>query len=101
MEVKASLNNLRRSPRKVRLVADLVRGLDVRNAQNQLDFLVKGSSSEFENLLQGAIANAENNFGLSKDNLYIKDVIVNEGAKLKRWLPRAHGRASLILKRTS
>lgn len=101
MEVKARLNNLRRSPRKVRLVADLIRGLDVKDAQNQLEFLVKGSSSEFEKLLKGAIANAENNFGLSKDNLYVKDVIVNEGTKLKRWLPRAHGRASLILKRTS
>jgi hypothetical protein len=55
----------------------------------------------FEKLLKSAVANAENNFGLDKNNLYIKDIVVNEGPKLKRWLPRAYGRASLILKRTS
>jgi len=101
MEVKAQLNNLRRSPRKVRLVASALRGLDAKEAENQLKFLVKGSAPDFEKLLKSAVSNAENNFGFSKDNLYIKDVIVNEGTKLKRWLPRAYGRASLILKRTS
>jgi len=101
MEVKAQLNNLRRSPRKVRLVAKLLRGLDVKEAENQLRFLAKGSVPSFEKLLKSAVSNAENNFGLSKDNLYIKDIVVNEGPKLKRWLPRAYGRASLILKRSS
>lgn len=101
MKVSAQLNNLRRSPRKVRLVADLLRGLDVENAQNQLNFLVKGSQQSFEKLLKSAIANAENNFGLDKNNLFIKDIIVNEGTKMKRWLPRAYGRATAILKRTS
>ena len=101
MEVKAQLNNLRRSPRKVRLVAKLICGLDVKEAENQLKFLVKGSVEGFEKLLKSAVSNAENNFGLSKDNLYIKNIFVNEGPKLKRWLPRAYGRASLILKRTS
>ena len=101
MEVKAQLNNLRRSPRKIRLVARMLCGLDVKEAENQLKFLMKGSTPNFEKLLKSAISNAENNFGLSKDNLYIKDIVVNEGTKLKRWLPRAYGRASLILKRTS
>lgn len=101
MQVSAKLNNYRRSPRKVRLVAEALRGLDVKKAENQLRFLVKGSTSDFEKLLKSAVANAENNFGLNKDNLYIKNIIVNEGTKLKRWLPRAYGRASLILKRTS
>jgi large subunit ribosomal protein L22 len=99
--VSAKLKNLRKSPRKVRLVANLLKGLDAGGAQNQLKFLVKGSAGHFEKLLSSAVANAENNFGLDKDNLYIKDIVVNEGSKLKRWLPRAHGRASLILKRTS
>jgi large subunit ribosomal protein L22 len=101
MEVSAKLNNFRKSPRKVRLVAGLLRGLSAKDAQNQLKFIIKGSALNFEKLLKSAVSNAENNFGLDKDNLFVKDVIVNEGAKLKRWLPRAYGRASLILKRTS
>jgi len=101
MKVTAKLNNLRKSPRKVRLVAALLEGLDVSKAESQLRFLAKGSAPQFEKLLASAVSNAENNFGLDKDNLYIKDIIVNEGGKLKRWLPRAHGRASLLLKRTS
>jgi len=79
----------------------MLRGLEVKEAENQLKFLIKGSAPDFEKLLKSAIANAENNFGLDKDNLFVKDIIVNEGARLKRWLPRAYGRATLILKRTS
>ena len=101
MQVSAQLNNLRKSPRKVRLVANILKGIPVKKAQEQLKFLIKGSVPGFEKLLKSAVANAENNFGLDKDNLFIKDVIVNESKKLKRWLPRAHGRASLLLKRTS
>ncbi len=101
MQVSAKLNNFRKSPRKVRLVAGLLKGLSAQDAKNQLKFIVKGSTPNFEKLLKSAISNAENNFGLDKDNLFVKDVVVNEGAKLKRWLPRAYGRASLILKRTS
>lgn len=100
MIVSAKLKSLRKSPRKVRLVSNMLKGLDVEKAQSQLKFLVKGSVPYFEKLLQSAIANAENNFGFDKDNLYIKDIVVNEGTKMKRWLPRAHGRASLLLKRT-
>jgi large subunit ribosomal protein L22 len=101
MKVSAQLNNLRKSPRKVRLVASMLKGIPVKEAEEQLKFLVKGSAPNFMKLLKSAVANAENNLGLDKDNLFIKDVIVNESKKLKRWLPRAHGRASLLLKRTS
>lgn len=100
MQVSAKLNNFRKSPRKVRLVATMLKGLSAKEAQNQLKFIVKGSTLNFEKLLKSAVSNAENNYGWNKENLLIKDVIVNEGAKLKRWLPRAYGRASLILKRT-
>ncbi len=101
MQVSAKLNNYRKSPRKVRLVARALRGLDTGDAEARLKFLIKGSAPDFEKLIRSAVANAENNLGLDKDNLFIKDIIVNEGPKLKRWLPRAHGRATLILKRTS
>jgi large subunit ribosomal protein L22 len=101
MQVSAQLNNLRKSPRKVRLVANMLKGIPVKDAEEQLKFLVKGSVPSFVKLLKSAVANAENNLGLDKSNLFIKDVIVNESKKLKRWLPRAHGRASLLLKRTS
>jgi len=100
MIVSAKLKSLRKSPRKVRLVSSALKGLDVEKAESQLKFLVKGSVPYFEKLLRSAVANAETNFGLDKNNLYIKDVIVNEKTKMKRWLPRAHGRASLLLKRT-
>jgi large subunit ribosomal protein L22 len=100
MLVSAKLKSLRKSPRKVRLVSSALKGMDVEKAQSQLKFLVKGSTSRFEKLLRSAVANAETNFGLDKNNLYIKDIVVNEKTKMKRWLPRAHGRASLLLKRT-
>ena len=73
----------------------MLSGLDVKEAENQLKFLIKGSTPNFEKLLKSAVSNAENNFGLSKDNLYVKNIAVNEGTKLKRWLPRAYGRAIL------
>ena len=100
MLVSAKLKSLRKSPRKVRLVSSALKGMDVEKAESQLKFLVKGSVPHFEKLLKSAVANAETNFGLDKSNLYIKDIIVNEKTKMKRWLPRAHGRASLLLKRT-
>ena len=100
MLVSAKLKSLRKSPRKVRLVSSALKGMDVEKAQSQLKFLVKGSVPHFEKLLKSAVANAETNFGLDKNNLYIKDIVVNEKTKMKRWLPRAHGRASLLLKRT-
>jgi large subunit ribosomal protein L22 len=101
MKTTAKLKNLRVSPRKVRLVTNLIKGMDVNNALVQLVHVVKGSSTPVEKLLKSAIANAENNFGLDKDNLFISDVQVGEGPSMKRWLPRAHGRATQLIKRTS
>lgn len=101
MQVKAKLKNLRIAPRKVRLTADLIRGLEFFEAVDQLDSVVKGANPAIKKLLMSALANAENNFGIDKNNLKVASIIVNEGPTLKRWMPRAFGRASMILKRTS
>jgi large subunit ribosomal protein L22 len=101
MKIEASLNNLRISPRKIRLVTDMIKGQDIDDAQVQLEHTVKKSSPVILKLLKSAVANAENNFGMDRSNLYVYDVQVGEGTKLKRWLPRAYGRATLILKRAS
>lgn len=101
MKVTAKLNKLRISPQKVRLAANILKGLDVANAQAQAENLIKRSSLPLHKLIQSAIANAENNFGLDRDNLYVYDIQVGEGNKLRRWMPRAFGRASMIIKRSS
>lgn len=101
MKVSAQLNNLRIAPRKSRLVANLIKGLDVQNALSQLNSTIKGSSSPITKLIESAIANGENNFGLDKNNLYIFDARVEDGMKMKRWMPKAFGRAGRILKRSS
>ena len=101
MEVQAHLRNLRISSRKVRLVADVIRGMNVQNAKIQLEFINKKSSQPVLKLLNSAIANAKHNFDLDENNLYVSSIFVNEGATLKRWIPRAMGRASRINKRTS
>lgn len=101
MKVKAALNNLRIAPRKSKLVADLIKGKDVLEALDQLESYVKRTSLHMKKLLLSAIANSENNFGLDKNNLYVYDVKVGAGPMLKRWMPKAFGRAGEILKRTS
>jgi len=101
MEVKAQLKQLRIAPRKTRLVANLVRGMNVEDARVQLSFTRKKSSEALLNLLNSAVSNAKNNFNLDEDNLYISKIIVNEGRTLKRWKPRAMGRSARIRKRTS
>ena len=101
MEVKAKLRFLRIAPRKVRLVADLIRAKSALAAESQLSFMPKGSARPMLKLLNSAVANAENNFKLKKDNLFIKRIMDDEGPKLKRWRPRAFGRAAPILKRSS
>lgn len=89
------------SPRKVRLAVGLVRGKKVKVALDQLNFSSKWSAKPVAKLIQSAMANAKNNFGLAEDNLYIKEISVDGGATLKRWLPRAQGRATPLNKRTS
>ncbi len=101
MKVSAKLKNLRVAPRKSRLVANLIKGLDVQDALNQLESTVKGASLPMLKLVKSAMANGENNFGLDKDNLYIFDARVEDGMKMKRWMPKAFGRAGRILKRSS
>ncbi|MFH1366891.1 MAG: 50S ribosomal protein L22 [Patescibacteria group bacterium] len=101
MEIKAKLTYLRMAPRKVRRVIDLIRGLEVMAALNQLNFAYKRAGLPIAKLLKSAVNNAENNFHLKKDNLYIKKITADEGPKLKRWQPRAFGRANPILKRSS
>jgi len=100
MEIKASLNNLRMSPRKVRLVTNLVKGMNVISAQAQLGFLIKKPAPLILKLLNSAVANAKNSFDIKADNLYIQKIVVESGQNLKRWLPRAMGKATPLLKRT-
>lgn len=101
MEVKAKVKYVRMSPRKTRLVADLIRGLNIEKALDQLQFMNKLAVKPMLKLINSAIANAENNFELDKTNLFIKELRVSEGPTLKRWKPRARGRATPIRKRTS
>lgn len=101
MNVQAHLRMIRISPRKVRLVADLIRNKKVGEAIVILDNTNKKSSVPVKKLVKSAVANAVNNNGLDADKLFIKEIFVNEGPTLKRFRPRAHGRAYEILKRTS
>ncbi len=101
MQVVAKLNNLKIAPRKVRLVSNVISGMQVKDALIELSTQVKRSSEPMEKLLRSAIANAEHNFGLDPSNLYISSSIVGEGQRLKRWQPRAFGRANPIMRRLS
>jgi large subunit ribosomal protein L22 len=100
MEIKASLKHLRMSAQKVRLVADLVRKMKTDKAIAQLKFANKHAAEPLIKLIQSAIANAVSNFEADPNNLLIKEIMVNEGATLKRWTPKAHGRATPIRKRS-
>jgi large subunit ribosomal protein L22 len=101
MKFSARLNNLRIAPRKVRLVSHLIKGLDTKVALDQLENFVKRANDPMIKLLRSAISNGENNFGIDRDNMYVFEVRVGAGPSLKRWMPRAFGRASGIFKRTS
>lgn len=100
-ETRAQLNGARIAPRKARAVANLLKRKGVQDALDQLEHLIKRPSPAFAKLLRSAIANAENNSHMIRENLYIKDFVVNEGIKLKRFMPRAQGRATEIQKKTS
>ena len=101
MKVTAKLRYLRIAPRKVRQVADLICGKTVEQAQTILNFARKRAALPLLKLLNSAIANAHHNFQLEKENLYIRELRVDEGPKLKRWRPRARGQAFEIQKKTS
>ncbi|SDZ62616.1 large subunit ribosomal protein L22 [Evansella caseinilytica] len=101
MEAKAVAKQVRIAPRKVRLVVDLIRGKAVGEAISILRYTPKKASPVVEKLLNSAIANAEHNYEMEPDNLVVSKVYVDEGVTLKRFRPRAMGRASRINKRTS
>lgn len=100
-EVKAKLSYLRQGPRKVRLVVDVIRGRKVTTALHNLSLLNKRAALPILKLLQSAIANAKHNFSLSVENLRVAKITVDGGPVLKRWMPKAHGRATPIRERTS
>lgn len=101
MEVKAQLNHLRIAPRKVRLAANLLKGKRVSEAQSILLHLSKRSSQPLLKLLKSAVANAKHNFDSAEDSLTVKNISVNKGFVLKRFRPRAFGRAAPLHKETS
>ena len=101
MEAKATLRYARISPRKVKIVIDLIRNKPVGQALAILRHTPKAASPIVEKLINSAIANAENNHNMSADNLYVKEIYAKPGPILKRIQPRAQGRAFRINKRTS
>ncbi|TMA27682.1 MAG: 50S ribosomal protein L22 [Deltaproteobacteria bacterium] len=104
MEAKASLRYLRITPRKVRAVADLIRGKKVDQALAQLAFVEKRAAEPMAKLLRSAVANAEltaKDQSLDVDRLHVKSLMVDQGPSLRRYMPRAMGRAFKVLKKTS
>ena len=99
--VTAKLTNYRGSPRKVRLVADLVRGKKVPDALNILNFTMKRATDPIAKLIQSAVANAKNTAGINSDDLMVREIRVDAGIVLKRSMPRARGSAFPIRKRSS
>jgi large subunit ribosomal protein L22 len=95
--MKASLNNYRQAPRKVRLIAELIKGKSAVQAQGILTHLIKRGALPMKKLLDSAVANA----GVSADTLIVKSARVDKGVVIKRWMPRAMGRAFPIHKHTS
>ena len=101
MESRAQAKMIRISSRKVKLVIDLIRGKSIGEAFAILRLTPKAASPVVEKILKSAVANAEHNYNMDVEKLYVKEVYVGEGPTLKRFRPRAQGRATQILKRTS
>jgi large subunit ribosomal protein L22 len=101
MATVAKLMNTRISAQKVRLVADQIRGLPVDSAINLLTFSNKKAAKIIKKVLESAIANAEHNDAADVDELFVSKIMIDEGPTMKRWRPRARGRANKILKRMS
>ena len=101
MEAKAVAKFVRIAPRKVRVVMDLVRGKNVADAYAVLKFTPKAGADVVEKVLRSAVANAENNFEMDMEKLYVKTAFVDQGPTMKRIHPRSRGQAFKILKRTS
>jgi large subunit ribosomal protein L22 len=101
MEAKAVLRHARESSRKVRIVANMIRGKHVDEAMSLLRFQPRKAARLIRKLLVSAIANAANNQKADVEGLYVKRIVVDEGPTLKRWMPRAMGRATRLNKRTA
>ena len=101
MEAKAIGKSIDVSPRKARLVADVVRGRTVQEALAMLQFMPQKSARHVRKVIQSAAANAENNYAMDSDLLFVSQIYVNEGPTQRRFRPRAHGRVSPLLKRSS
>jgi len=101
MKARAQAKYVRQSPYKVRLVLDLVRGLPVEDARTTLKFTNRRAADTISKVLESAVANAEHNYALDEEELFISEAFADEGPTLKRWRPRARGRATRIRKRTS
>lgn len=101
MEARAVLRHARISSRKVKIVLDLIRNKPVKEAMAILKFTPKAASPIVEKLLASAVANAENNFNMDTEKLYVSETFAGQGPTLKRVQPRAQGRAFRIRKRTS
>jgi large subunit ribosomal protein L22 len=101
MEARATAKYLDISPRKIRLVAHAVRGRTVQQALAMLQFMPQKGARYLRKLIQSAVANAENNYAMDVNSLYIATILVNQGPTQRRYRPRAHGRVSPIRKRSS
>jgi len=101
MEARALARQIRISPQKARLIADLVRGKDVETALNTLRFMPKKGARILRKVIESALANASQNEAIDVDTLYVKMIAIDGGPMMKRIMPRAQGRATRILKRSS
>ena len=101
MEVKAVAKYIRISPQKARLVADVIRGMDAGQALTTLRIMPKKGAAIIRKVLESAVANADQMDTVDVDTLYVKEILVDGGPMLKRFSPRAQGRATRILKRSS
>lgn len=101
MEGKAIAKYIRMSPIKVGVITNLIRGKDVKEAFAILEYTPREAAVEIKKVLKSAVANAENNFALDSDRLYVSDVFVGQGPTLKRFRPMDHGKAFKILKKSS
>ena len=101
MEVKATAKYIRIAPRKLRIVMNLIRGKNVNEAFAILQFTPKVGSEVIEKVLRSAVANAEHNFDMNVDNLYVSEIFVDQDSTMKRIHPRSRGQAFKILKHSS
>jgi len=101
MEARAIARFVRIAPRKAQQVVDLVRGKNIDEALAILKYTPKAAAPIVEKVVKSALANAENNYGMDRDKLYIDEIYADQGPTMKRFRPRAQGRATMIRKRTS